>query len=203
MDQFKTPKCLALFPSLDKLDMNDKYSVVLAFKKGSEEAKFMEKKFEEGLQEFFNGKIPGRFVHPFKDGDKKMYTDKETGEKSIRAGFEGTIYLDAKTEREVFVVDPTGKQKAPKDMMHHGRYVIAELRAYSWDVKGKEGFSFGLQAIQCTPDSESLPGGFTESDPLEIFSDTTDGTKGSVAPEDDPDNYMKDSNKQAESVFGS
>lgn len=204
-EPFNTPKCLALFPGLDKKNDNGKYTCILAFKKGSEDAKFIQAQFNGAMQEFFNGKTPSNFQNPVRNGDEKMYTDKETGEKTVRAGFENSIYFTATTEREVFVVDPTGQQMAPGGMLSHGRYVIANLKTYSWDYQGKEGFSFGLQSIQCLNEIENLPGGTVSVDPLATFTDTTDGK---VAPEDDPDNYMKNETEKPapqadeQSIFG-
>jgi hypothetical protein len=199
-EAFNTPKCIALYPNVLELDDNGKYTCILAFKKGSEGAKFMQQKFNDSLEEFFNGEISTNFSNPVRDGNTKKFTDKETGVETVRAGFADTIFITAKTKNKPFVVDYTGKAQADENLLVHGRYVIANLKPYSWDYGGKEGFSFGLQSIQVTPDIDHIPGGKGGGgvDPLTVFGAVGEAS-GAPAPEDDPANYSQGS---ADSVFG-
>lgn len=196
-DAFSTPQALCLFPQVEKSDRNEKYSVIVAFKKDSDELKLMKKVYDDLMLEAFGDKKPPMgFKIPFRDGDQKMYQDKETGDQSVRAGFEGKVYITMRTQDKPFVIDQTGKKAAPEGSLVHGRYVIPNTTPFVWRFEDQgmvsNGFSFGLNAVQVTNKIDNLPGGGgSRIDPLDTFGDVS-GEEGS-APEDDPVNYQEES----------
>lgn len=195
-ESFSAPPAICLFPQVNEPDRNGKYSVIVAFQKGSDDLKKVKKIYDDLIKEVFGEKpLPQGFKVPFRDGDQKMYTDKDTGEQSVRDGFKNTVYLTCRTQDKPCILDPTGKKFAVEGSLTHGRHVIANLTPFVWRYEDggmvSNGFSFGLNAVQVTNKVEALPGGGgNRIDPMTAFSDVS-GEEGS-APEDDPANYEKD-----------
>lgn len=194
-EAFSTPQIICLFPQVNTPDRNGKYSIIAAFPKGSDELKLMKKVYDDLMNEVFGDKKPPiNFKIPFRDGDQKMYQDKETGEQSVRAGFEGKVYITMRTQDKPFIIDQTGGKQAEEGVLVHGRYVIPNTTPFIWRFEDQgmvsNGFSFGLNAVQVTNKIDNLPGGGgSRIDPLDTFKDVS-GEEGSV-PEDDPANYEK------------
>lgn len=168
-EAFNTHLAVALFPKCVEVGMSDKYELICAFKKGSDGAKHILAEYKKAMAEKFPEGAPENFAHmPLRDGDEKMYTNKETGKVEVRKGFEGCMYVTAKSSRKPFLVDPTGAQAADPDTLGHGSHVVANINFYRWEAKGKVGLTLGLNSVQVSSVKEDLPGGgFT--DPLGTF----------------------------------
>ncbi len=96
------------------------------------------------------GKTPDGFFNCFKDGNTKTYD-----------GYEDTIFASAASEYQRPVVDGGNQAKGIKPQeiinpaeVYAGCYCKASVNAYTWEVMGKTGVSFGLLAIQKTKDGK-------------------------------------------------
>jgi hypothetical protein len=168
-DAFNTALAVALFPKCLEVGMSGKYECILAFKKGSDGAKQILAEYKKAEAELYPSGIPANFAHmPLRDGDLKAYTNPETGQTEIRKGFEGCMYITAKSHRKPFLVDPTGKQAADPATLTHGSYVVANVNLYRWENSGKVGLTFGLNSVQVSSVKEDLPGG-SYNDPLATY----------------------------------
>lgn len=195
---FNTPKAVAMYPYLDKLDMNGKYSVILTFEKGSEGIKTMQAEYAKAEKEFFPNGLPAIYKQPFRDGNEKKYVDKKTNEEKIRAGFENTVYITVRSKDKPPVLDPTGKKMMPEGSVQHGSVVILGTNAYAWEFSGKQGISFGFNSLQITGEHRNIPGGGGRPDPMTAHADVSG--EATLDPENDPANYPEADNKD-ESMF--
>jgi hypothetical protein len=187
-DKFNTELAVALYPKATEVGMSGKYECILAFDINSAGANQLIQKYKEAQAELFPEGLPSNYApSPLREGNKKTWTNNETGEVEIRKGFEDRIYVTTKSKNKPFLVDPSGKKPADPETLGHGSYVVANINAYRWGHSGKVGISFGLNTLQVSTQREELPGGGFV-DPMSVFDSMEgDSSGGAVVSDEEAD----------------
>jgi hypothetical protein len=186
-EAFNTPVGVALFPKAVEQGMSGKYECMVAWPKDSDAAKAILAKYKEAEAEHYPEGKPSNWAHPpLRNGDEKTYTNPDTGVVEVRKGFEGCMYVTAKSERKPFLVAPSGREPLEDpSMLQHGSHVVVNMNFYSWEHSGKCGLTLGLNSIQVSSVKDDLPGGGFQ-DPLATFSDMgVDSSVGAGVSEDE------------------
>lgn len=94
------------------------------------------------------------YKSPWNKGDKRA-------KKKGQPEYENTMYCNIGTNFPIEVVDAKGNSIALDEdsELYAGAYFRAVINAYCWDNSGKEGVSFGLQALQKIRDGKKISGG--------------------------------------------
>ena len=98
-------------------------------------------------------KWPKNLRSPFKDqGDRAKDVN---GKMVLPNGcVEGAQYLDLKSKEKPAVVDGRLKQITDESQFYAGCYALASIIAYTYDVTGNRGVSFGLMHLQKVAEGE-------------------------------------------------
>jgi hypothetical protein len=93
-------------------------------------------------------KWPRNLKMPFRDGEEKSDVD----------GYEGTIFITARSKTQPNLVDQRLRPITSEDDFYAGCYAHAEVMAAAFDNSGNKGVSFWLQNIQKVRDGEPFSG---------------------------------------------
>lgn len=99
-------------------------------------------------------KIPKDLKSPFRDGAEKPDVD----------GYEGKIFVNAKSRQKPGVVDQRVRPILDASEFYSGCYAIASVRAYAYEKKGNRGVAFGLINVQKVRDGEPFGGGRSKAE---------------------------------------
>lgn len=105
---------------------------------------------EKGIQEQWGGKLPKKYADPLHDGEDKEDTYE---------GFDGVMYLNAKSNRRPKVVDKHLDPILDAEDFYSGCYGIVTLSFWPYNRQGNVGVSVSLDNIMKVKDGERLGGG--------------------------------------------
>ncbi|MEO5346869.1 MAG: DUF2815 family protein [Magnetococcus sp. YQC-9] len=161
-----TPEFRVSFPNLFKArkaneQAEAKYSVSMLFPKNAD-LSALKKAAEAAVKEKWGDKIPKKLKKPFLDqGDYDL------------EGYEpGCVLIRASSQHKPGVVDKNVQAIVDESEIYPGCYARATVRAFTYDVNGNAGVSFGLQNFQKLRDGEPI-GGRTK--PEDDFSPVAEG----------------------------
>ncbi len=149
-----TPKCRMSFPVLfdpksppNQPDAKKRFSVALLIPPGCD-LDLLKAAAKAAATEKWGDKKPANLKNPLLDAGKYEYN-----------GYvEGWTLLRPTTLNKPGLVGPNGENISDESEVYAGRWCVASLRAYAYDVSGNRGISFGLQNIQLLDHDESLGG---------------------------------------------
>lgn len=157
-----TPEFRVSFPALFEPKTFEgkttpEYSVVMLFPKETNLGKTPGQKGVSLKEAYVNAciekwgpkeKWPKGIKHPFRDGDEKADVD----------GYEGMIFITAKSRTRPVVVDAKVRPILDADDLYAGCYARAQVIASAYDQAGNKGVSFWLTHIQKVRDGDSFGG---------------------------------------------
>lgn len=160
---FTSPVARLAFASLFQLrpDFGGKlkYQACLIFDEDEVDLSLMRKVAKETLRARYP-KAKFDFETLFQDGDLRPDTD----------GFPGNVFVNtnANEGHAPVVYDQQIRPIAEDDTpgIASGDYVVALLRPYTWDYKGKQGMSFGLVGVQLVRRGERFASGEVNAEEL-------------------------------------
>lgn len=132
-----------------------KYGCTLIFAKGTNLEK-LKQAVIQAARETYEGKADemlkkGLLKLPFLRGDDPKWSDK--------AGYgDGTVFIRPTSKERPGVVDRRVQPIMDKAEIYPGCFVLASVRAFTYDTNGNKGVSFGLQNIQKVRDGDPLGG---------------------------------------------
>lgn len=173
-----TPKCRMSFPVLfdPKAPPNSgdnakkRFSIALLIPPGCDLTLLKENAKQAAIENWGENKIPGNLKSPFLDAGKYEYNGYE----------DGWVLLRPTTLNKPGLVNAKGENVTDESEVYPGRWCVASLRAYAYDVSGNRGISFGLQNIQLLDHDEPLGGRARAEDEFAPV-EGTDGKKASSA----------------------
>jgi hypothetical protein len=149
-----TPKCRMSFPVLfepqpppNQPAGKKRYGVALLIPAGCD-LTLLKQQAAAAAKEQWGEKIPANLKSPFLDAGKYQYNGYE----------EGWTLLRPTTINKPGLVNAKGENISDESEVYPGRWCVASLRAYAYDVSGNRGVSFGLQNIQLLDHDEPLGG---------------------------------------------
>ena len=168
-DNVLTPEFRVSFPNLFKPrkaneQAEPKYSVSMLFPKDAD-LSALKKAAEAAVREEWGDKIPKKLKKPFLDqGDYDL------------EGYEaGNVLVRASSKQKPGVVDKDVQAIVDESEIYPGCYARATVRAFTYDVNGNVGVSFGLQNFQKLRDGDPIGG---RSKPEDDFTPVSDGETG-------------------------
>ncbi len=173
-----TPKCRISFPVLSEPQSppnqptaKKRYSVALLIPAGCD-ITLLKEMAKAAAKEKWGDKVPQNLKSPFLDAGKYEYNGYE----------EGMIVLRPTTLNKPGIVNAKGENVTDESEIYPGRWCVASLRAYAYDVSGNRGISFGLQNLQLLDHDEPLGGRARAEDE---FAPVEGSDKGSPSSSDD------------------
>jgi hypothetical protein len=149
-----TPKCRMSFPVLfdpqtppNQPTGKKRYSVALLIPSGCD-LTLLKEAAKAAAKEQWGEKVPQNVKNPLLDAGKYTYNGYE----------EGMTLLRPTTLNKPGIVNAKGENVTDESEVYPGRWCVASLRAYAYDVSGNRGISFGLQNIQLLDHDEPLGG---------------------------------------------
>lgn len=149
-----TPKARMSFPVLftpqfppNKTDGKKRYSIALLIPDGCD-LTLLKQEAKRAAVEKWGEKTPANLKSPFLDAENYEYTGYVSGHTLIRAT----------ATNKPGVVNAKGENVDDESEVYGGRWAIASLRAYAYDVSGNRGVAFGLQNVQLLDHDEPLGG---------------------------------------------
>ena len=161
INKVTTPEFRASFPALFKAESyeggKEKYSIVMVFPKKTDLGP-MKAAAKVVAQTTWPNGFPANLKTPFRDG----------ADKGELEGFgPDTIFITASTIRKPGLVDRQLQNIIEPERFYAGCYARATVSAFTYDVKGNKGVSFGLHNVQFLRDGEPLAGGTKAEDDFE------------------------------------
>jgi len=162
-DTIRTPEARFAFAQVWKENDKGKYRLAMIFDAEAQKTpafKKLKKAAADVVKEKWGDKPPAKLKNPFKTGDDLPVDDK-TGERY--AGFEddSVVLINAVTTTKPEIVDNNVDPILDQKDFYSGCYGYASIHAFTFDVDGSKGVSFGLNNIQKIRDGERLGGSFT------------------------------------------
>lgn len=117
----------------------------------------IDRAIEKGKKTLWKGKVPNFRYAPLRDGDEEI----ANGTKQPGRGYEGRLFLTAKSTIKPGVVGPDLQPIISKDAIYSGCIVRADIAAYPYSQAGNNGVGWGLNNIMLVrqvPDEERLDG---------------------------------------------
>lgn len=171
-----TPKCRMSFPVLlepqyppNMTTGKKRYSIALLIPEGCD-LTLLKNEATKAAKEKWGDKIPANMKTPFLDAGKYEYNGYTAGATLLRPT----------TLNKPGLVNAKGENVTDEQEIYPGRWCVASLRAYAYDVSGNRGVSFGLQNIQLLDHDEPLGGRARAEDEFAPV-EGTDGAKPASA----------------------
>lgn len=150
-----TPQFRVSFPHVFKPHAFDdkqkaKYSIVMLFDKTHNISALKQAADAAAVEKWGADKTkwPKNLRSPFRDGN----------EKSDLAGYAGTIFVSASTERKPGLINRDKVAIELEEDFYGGCYARAEIVAFAYDNMGNKGVSFALNNIQKIKDGDAFSG---------------------------------------------
>lgn len=148
----------------------EKYEITLVFvperiaEGGPDREKYLAlKKEAEAVEKNRWKKRPRKFFAAIRDGNDKVYVDKETGEEKVREGFEDREYIVLRSKFPPTIKGPDGETEITAEdgdkVFYSGCYARAHVTCFDWDNSGNNGVSFGLEDLQKVASGKRRGGG--------------------------------------------
>lgn len=132
-------RCIYVF--VNSPNKKEKYGVCILVKKGSKQAKKVEKMQLKTLQEKFGSDVkPKRFKLPLRDGDEER-----DGEE-----YEGMMFFNANSDRRPGIANKKGQKAMPEQIEEHcfsGAYFTCSVNFYTFSNDEQKGVAVGLNNI--------------------------------------------------------
>lgn len=179
-----TPEAVLSFPSLftPRPARNDggkaKYECALLFEKQADD--WRKDAGLKPLLDAIQAEVQKKYPNP-DDRPKKLKWPIKDGDEEEYAGYEGKWYVRAAGVRPPLVVGPNPEFViTDQEEIYPGVIVKAQVDAYSYDVDGVKGITFGLEMVQKRRDGERIAGA-TRDSASDVF-DSVDGGDAAPAP---------------------
>jgi hypothetical protein len=149
-----TPAFRVSYPSVFKPTafegQEPKFSVVMLFPKETD-LSALKAAAKAAVEEKWPdvNKRPKDLRNPFRDGDS---------EKGDVAGYEGMIFVTAKSKTKPGLVDQNVMPIIEEGLFYAGCWARASVVAYAYDKAGNRGVSFSLQNLQKMRDDDAFSG---------------------------------------------
>lgn len=156
-------------PSAFDDDDEAKYSITMLFDKEADLSKLKALAKEAAAKKWPQG-VPKNLRSPFRDGAEKPDFD----------GYEGMIFVIAKSKDKPGVVDQKVEPIVDQSEFYSGCFARATVTAYGYDYKGNKGVAFGLVNVQKVKDGEPFSSRSKPSDDFEPLEVGDSGTTGDV-----------------------
>ena len=168
-DNLMTPEFRVSFPALFRArkaneQAEAKFSVSMLFPKGAD-ISALKKAADAAAREKWGDKIPKKLKTPFLN----------QGDYDLEGYEDGAILIRTTSIQKPGVVDKNVQPIVDESEVYPGCYARATVRAFTYDVNGNAGVSFGLQNLQKLRDGEHLAGRTRAEDD---FSPVSDGEMG-------------------------
>lgn len=165
----QTPEFRLCFPHLFKPtsfegSTRETYNCVMVFPKGTDLSKLKEIAKAAFVKAFPNGAKGAR--SPFRDGNEMA---DEWGEV-----FRDATFIRASSNIKPGVADRRKRLITDEEQVYSGCYARAIVHAFTYDVKGNRGVSFGLDAVQIVREGEPLGGGAAAVNQFDDLGDDED-----------------------------
>jgi hypothetical protein len=152
----------------------------------------------QARDEKWGAKVPANLRFPLRDGAERV---KDDG--SYWAGYgPDMFFMNANSERKPQLVDNLNVELTDEALIektfYGGCYVRALLRAYTYDVSGNRGVTFGLNAVQFIGHGEPLGGGV---DAKTLFTPVAPDTSGLGAGNDNAPSAPASGQSAVEALF--
>lgn len=164
-----TPKLRLSYPQLftpkkrdDDDDSEEKYSTAMIFEAGTDLTAMKQAALDVAMSRWSNAAElirKGKLTWPFRDDPE------DVAEKGYP---EGSTFMNANTKTAPGVVNALREIVTDAKEAYAGRYAKVSLTAYSYDVKGNRGVTFGLNNVQLLEHGERLDGRRNPQDEFEI-----------------------------------
>ena len=147
-----TPVFRVSFPHLFKANKataqaEPKYGVAMLFPKDAD-LSALKKAAEEAVYAKWGDKIPKKLKKPFLN----------QGDYELEGYVEGCVLIRASSLQKPGVVDANREDIIDESDVYPGCYGRASLRAFTYDINGNIGVSFGLQNFQKMRDGDPIGG---------------------------------------------
>lgn len=169
-----TPTFRVSYPNVFKAkafnsDQEEKYSIVMLFPKSEDLNALKRAAFNAATEKWGpKEKWPKGLRMPFRDGDEK-------GDPT----YAEQIFVSASSKQRPGIInqrkEPIHEDEA--DQFYAGCYARATLRAFSYDMKGNRGVSFGLQNLQKVADGDAFSGKKRAEDDFDAIEDGSDSAE--------------------------
>lgn len=172
-EKVMTPKFRVSFPNVFKPRENDRgdlrYGVVCLFEPGADISALKQAAAAAG-KEAWGDKPPANLRSPFRDQAEKA--DKYDGYEP------GACFISVTAARRPGLVDQSVQPIIDESEFYPGCYARATVNAFTYEVKGNVGVSFGVNNIQKLADGEQIGGGARAA---EDFGSVADAVESKVA----------------------
>lgn len=169
-----TPKARMSYPNLLEARAMEgaepKYSVSLLVPP-SADLTLLKQAALKCAKEKWGENMPKSLKSPFLDAEEKG-----EGKEGYEAGW---ALLRPSTKQKPGVVDARGANITDEGDIYPGRWCVASLRPFAYDVNGNKGVSFGLQNVQVLDHDDPIGGRSRPDDDFE-YEEGVDGTADDV-----------------------
>lgn len=145
-------------PKPTKKGGDPKYSISMLFPPGTD-LSALKKEAENAVKEKWGEKPPSKLKSPFLDAGEYEYEGYE----------EGWTLIRATSIQKPGIIDATKKQIDNPADLYPGCWARAEVRAFTYDVDGNRGVSFGVSNIQKVKDDTNIGGNRRPEDVFEAL----------------------------------
>lgn len=135
------------------------FSVTMLFDKNADLA-LLKKAAHAAIKKKWPTNPPSNLRNPFRPGSEKA---------EKYEGYEGTIYINAKTKMKPGVVDGARNKIVDQSEFYAGCYARATIVPYAYNKAGNAGVAFALHNIQKIKEGESLGGRAKAEDDFEAL----------------------------------
>ena len=158
-----TPEFRVSFPSVfTPSDFNgtETFQVTMLFDKGTD-LSVLKDAVARAAKEKWGAKLPAGFRSPIRDG----------AEKSHIAGYDGCIFVTAKSSQKPGVVDRALNILTDSSEFYAGCIARATVVAFAYDRNGNKGVSFILSNVQKIADGEAFSSRRSAQDDFDAIED--------------------------------
>lgn len=155
-------------PRKNDLSGKEEYSMmVIVPKSDTKTVSALKDAAKAAADERWGGKPPKGLRMPLRDADREAA---DSGE-PVQAHLKDSYFLNVKSNIKPGLVDKNRMEVIDPTEFQSGDYCRVSLGAYSYDVNGNRGVSFGLQNVQVLDKGEPLGGRSRAEDEFDDWSD--------------------------------
>lgn len=152
-------------------DTDPKYSCVILIPKDDKKTlgairRAIQAAAEAGAAKHFGGKVPKNLATTLRDGDDDEKVDPDNSPE-----YAGHMFMNVSSKTRPGLVDRNVLPVLDSTEIYSGCYARVDMNAFSYNVKGNRGVSFGLNNVQKWADGEYLGGRSRAEDAFDALDD--------------------------------